>query len=145
MSIATYVAYKNFAEQVGLGTMNLNTDTLKIALHTGTYTPNTTTDITQSALGNEVANGNGYTTGGEDVQNVWTESPAGTGLLDGTDVIFTATGTISNIRYAVLYNSSIATNNLIAYWDHGTEVSMISGETFTITFNASGILTIASP
>lgn len=42
---------------------------LKLQLHTSTYTPNRNTHDYQDDLTNEVANGNGYTTGGKAVAN----------------------------------------------------------------------------
>jgi len=39
-------------------------DTIKVSLHTSSYTPSQTTHDYQSDLTNEVANGNGYATGG---------------------------------------------------------------------------------
>lgn len=131
--MATFNKYNDFAEQIGLETHQLNTDTLKVALFTTSHTPSAT-DTSYSSLTNEVANGNGYTTGGEDVQNVWSESPAGTGRMVGTNIVWTASGgSIANIRYAVLYNSTAAGTNLIGYWDYGAGgVTLAAGETLTL-------------
>ena len=43
---------------------NLASDTLKVTLHTATYTPNYDTDSHQSDLSNELSTGSGYTAGG---------------------------------------------------------------------------------
>jgi hypothetical protein len=96
-----------------------------------------------------VANGNGYLTGGSDVQNDYTES-GGTGTLTCVDTIWTATaGGFGPLRYAVMYNASIAydaalagASFLVAYWDYGSSITVNSGETFTVDFGAS-VLTIA--
>lgn len=45
-------------------------DTMKCTLHTVTYSPNMNTDAYQAALTNEVASGNGYTTGGNTLTSV---------------------------------------------------------------------------
>jgi hypothetical protein len=44
--------------------IDFDTDVIKCSLHTSTYTPNRDTHRYQSDLTNEVASGNGYTTGG---------------------------------------------------------------------------------
>lgn len=118
-------------------------DTLKIQLHTSTYTPDQDLHDYQNDLTNEVANGNGYTTGGITLQNVAFTYTSGTNTwkLDADDVSW-PTSTIT-ARYAVIIDTTpgtSATNPLIGYIDFGTDVSS-SGGTFSITFDANGILT----
>lgn len=86
----------------------------------------------------EITAGNGYTAGGEDVQNVWTESPAGTGKMTASNIVWTASGgTIGPFRYAVMYNDTSASNNLIAWWDYGSSITLQIGETLTFSVGAS--------
>lgn len=141
--MATFNKYQDFVEQIGLEVHNLNTDTLKVALFNTTHTP-AATDTSYASLSNEVANGNGYVTGGEDSTNVWAEA-GGVAKLTGTDITWTAvTSTIDNIRYAVLYNSTAAGTNLIGYWDYGAAgVTLQVGESLTVDFDpTNGILQI---
>ena len=58
--------------------------------------------------------------------------------------MFTATGTVADFRYAVLFNdgTTAKTDPLIGYWDYGSTVSMVTDDTFTVDFGAN-ILTIA--
>jgi hypothetical protein len=35
----------------------------------------------------------------------------------------------------VLYNDTAASDNLIAWWDYGSAVTLNDGETFTVKFN----------
>lgn len=141
--MATYVKYQNFVEDLGKGVHQLHAagHTLKIAL-TNTA-PNVSTHTVLADI-TEISAGNGYTAGGTDAQNDYTET-SGTGTLTGTDVVFTASGgTIGPFRYAVLYNDTPTspTDPLIAYWDYGSNVTLNDTETFTVDFGAS-ILTIA--
>ena len=50
--------------------IDFNSDTLKMQLHTSSYTPNLLTHDYQDDLTNEVASGNGYTTGGATLSSV---------------------------------------------------------------------------
>lgn len=132
--MATFNKYTDFVTQLGLEQHNLNTDTIKVALFTPSYTPSAShTDY--SALTGEVANGNGYTTGGEDANMAWSG-----GTATGTDIVWTATGTVSNIKHAVLYNST--SGKLIGYWTSASTVNLATGETFTCDFGAN-IFTIS--
>ena len=48
---------------------------------------------------------------------------------------------VPQFRYAVIYNSTAASGNLIAWYDYGAEINMNSGDTFGITFDAvNGLL-----
>ena len=57
--------------------------------------------------------------------------------------MLTASGTVATFRYVVLYNDTATNDELIGYYDYGSNVDLLNGETFTITFDASGILTLA--
>lgn len=117
-------------------------DTIKVSLHTSSYTPSQTTHDYQNDLTNEVANGNGYTTGGATLTS---KTEAFTGQVkkfDADDVTWAAS-TIT-ARYAVIYDATpgtSATNPLIAYVDFGADV-VSSGGAFTITWDANGIFTV---
>jgi hypothetical protein len=85
----------------------------------------------------EITAGNGYTAGGEDTQNDGTRATA-TFTLTGTKVVWTASGgSIGPFRYVVLYNDTPTSpaDPLIAWWDHGSGVTLNDGETFTVKFN----------
>lgn len=50
--------------------VDINSDNIVITLHTSSYTPNRSTHDYVNDLSNEVANGNGYTTGGKSLASV---------------------------------------------------------------------------
>lgn len=80
----------------------------------------------------EVANGNGYTTGGIAVTSgSFTYSVvAGTGqVVMAGPFTWTATGTIANVAGAYLTDSS---NNILAWWSRPA-LSILSGDTLTFT------------
>jgi len=50
-------------------------------------------------------------------------------------------GSVAQFRYAVLYNATPASGNLIGFWDFGAEVNLTSGNTFSETLDATnGVL-----
>ena len=130
------VKFQDFVEQLGLKGHNLNTDTFNIAL-TNTLPVNTQTVFDAVTNHAAPAAANGYTSGGHDITNVWSEA-AGTATLTGTDVTITATaGGIGPFRYIVLYNLTSATDLLCMYYDHGSAITLNDGESyvFDITTN----------
>ena len=120
-------------------------DTLKVSLHSVAPV------ATNSVFGDltEIAAGSGYTAGGTAVANAAATRSTGTVTLVGDQVVFTATGAMDPFRYYALYDDTPASpaDPLIAWWDHGSTVSLQNGDTFTVKFNntASGgtILTIS--
>jgi hypothetical protein len=135
VSITIVNAFK--LKQFNGNALDLDTDTLKVALFTSSATIDATIAL-YSALTNEIANGNGYTTGGVTITN-----PAFTGtttvLFDTDDFAWTFTAS-KTMRYAVIYGSS--SSKIIGYIDFGTDQTSSSG--FTIVLNASGLLSITS-
>lgn len=143
--MAAAVKFQDFVEQLGLAKHQLNTDTQKIVL---TNTAPNATDTTLSAI-TQISSGNGYTTGGEDIQNTWAES-GGTGTLTGTKVTWTAgPSSMAAFRYVVLYNDTQTSpaDPLMLYWDYGSSLTLAAGETFDWRPNNSTttgtVLTIA--
>jgi len=78
---------------------------------------------------------NGYAAA--DAQNDYTEA-AGTGTLTCQDITWTAVvGSFGPFRYVVLYNEDVAGDPLIAWWDYGSSITVLVGETFKVDFGAS--------
>jgi hypothetical protein len=136
--MATYNKFQDFVEKLGLGTHNLNTNTLKV------YLSNEAPIATDTVKANiaDISAEHGYPAGGSDITNVWSET-AGTGTLAGTDVVFTASGgSFGPFRYAVIYNDDAANDELVCWWDYGSSISVNDTETLTVDF-AAAIFTIA--
>ena len=121
---------------------DLGADTLKVAL-----TNAAPTVASDAGLGDitEISAGNGYTAGGSTATQSSSAQTSGTYKLVCGDVVFTASGgTIGPFQYAVLYNDTAASNQLISYWDYGSSITLADTETFTVDFSASnGVLTLA--
>ncbi len=143
--MAAYVKYDVFVENVMNKVMDLlgttpgtDCDSLKIMLS------NTAGDVvvtlqTRSQV-TEIANGNGYTTGGLPLTlglNSGARS-GGTFTLTGTKQVWTsASAGMAQFRYVILYDDtpSSPTDPLIASWDYGSPLTLAVGETFTVKFN----------
>ena len=124
----------------------------RVALVSSAWTPNNATDELWSvASGSEIANGQGYTTGGLLPPSAALTQSSGTVKFTSSPVVWTASGTgIPAWRRAVLYylgtlNSKV--NPLVAHFLGDSTPADVplttSGNTLTITMNASGIITIA--
>jgi len=130
MATDTFNFVNDFSEKIADGTHDLDTHTFKVAL------TNTAPDAADAVIADitQIANGNGYTTGGTALTSVtWTES-SGTATFASDDVVFTASGgAIATFRYAVLYNDTATGDPLIGWLDYGEGLDLAEGETLTIS------------
>jgi hypothetical protein len=134
--MAAFNKFDSFVEALAEKTHNLGADTLTIALtNTAPVAGNTVlaniTEISYTNLSSRV------------LTSVTSSQTGGTYTLDAADLVLTASGVVPTFRYVVLYNDSATSDELIGYYDYGSAVDLLNGETFTITFDASGILTLA--
>lgn len=138
--MATFNKFQSFVEAVAEKVHNLGSDTLKVAL-TNSAPVNTNTVLANIT---QISGTNGYTTGGTTATTSSSAQTSGTYKLVLADVVFTASGgTVGPFRYAVLYNDTATNDELIAWWDYGSAVTLNDTETFTVDFDASaGVLTI---
>lgn len=84
----------------------------------------------------EVANGNGYTTGGNAASTTSASQTGGTfKLVLASPSAWTASGAGFSFQYAVLTDSTTGTN--VAYWDYGSSQAVASGETVTVTLDGT--------
>lgn len=134
--MAAFQKFDSFVEALAEKTHNLGADTLTVALtNTAPGAANTVlaniTEISYANLSSRV------------LTSVTSSQTSGTYTLDAADLVLTASGTVPTFRYVVLYNDTATSDELIGYYDYGSAVDLLNGETFTITFDASGILTLA--
>ena len=95
----------------------------------------------------EVANGNGYTTGGIAVTVSSSSQTSGTYKLVLADATLTASGgSIGPFRYLTLVDTTPTSplKPLIGWWDYGSSITLADGESLTVDFSAAdGVLQIA--
>lgn len=135
--MASFNKFNSFTEALAEKVHNLGSDTLKIAL----------TNIAPVATNTVLANITeiSYTNLSSRTVTVTASSQtSGTYKLVANDLVLTASGTVPTFRYAVLYNDTATNDELIAWWDRGTSVDLISTDTFTVDFDpTNGVLQIA--
>jgi len=121
-----------------------DSDTIKVALLSSSYTPNQDTHDYYDDVSTYEVSGTGYTAGGQTLGSKTITYDAATNviILDAADTTWTSS-TIT-ARYAVVYDDSGATaaaKALIGYVDFSSDQSSTSGN-FTITWDATGIVRI---
>ena len=135
--MATFNKFNAFVEALAEKVHNLGSDQLAVALTAvaPSATNSVLADLTQISYANLSS------------RNIVTTSSAqtsGTYKLTLQDLTLTATGTVAAFRYVAIFNDTTASKNLIGWYDYGSNVTLNSGETFTIDFDSSnGALTIA--
>lgn len=144
--MAAFNKFNQFVQDVASGVHQMQTGTthvFKVAL------TNTAPVATNTVLANitEITAGTGYTAGGISGGTVTGSQTTGTFKFTlGTDPVWTATGSMGPLRYAVLYNDTPTSplKPLIGWWDYGSSVTLATGETFTVDLDqTNGVLTIA--
>lgn len=137
MAAGTFTLYDGVAAYIGDGTIDLNTDTFNITLHTSTYTPSAAHDD-YADLTNELATANGYTNGGATLASVTYAQTSGVAKWDSDDQVWTASGGSIAARYAVVRDTTA--DKLIGYLlldSTPADVTATDGNTLTVGPNAS--------
>lgn len=136
--------YGNSIKQAFNKEWDWDTDTIKVALVSSSYTPNQDThDYWDDVVANEVT-GTGYTAGGATLASKTNtyDSATNTTVLDAADPVWSSSTLTA--RYAVIYSDAGASNSLkalLGYIDFGSDQSSTNGN-FTVTFDATGVVRI---
>jgi len=136
--------YGNFIAKAFNKEVDWNSDTIKIALLSNSYTPDQDAHDYFDDVASFEVTGTGYTAGGNTLANATNSYNSATNviILDADDVTWSSS-TIT-ARYAVVYNASPSTNAtrpLIGYVDFGSDQSSSNGN-FTITWDSTGIVRV---
>jgi hypothetical protein len=135
------VIYNRFLANLQNKVVDLEADTIKCALVTSSYTPDKVHNTWSDVSTYEVS-GTGYTANGQDLANKSvTEDDSNDLAYFDSDNPSWASSTIT-ARGAVLYDDTLAGDDLIGYWDF-TEDKSSSNGTFTVTVDANGWLKLA--
>ncbi len=143
------LAKLNIANATGL--LQATATNYRIAIVTSSYTPAPTThEVWADVSANEIAAGNGYSAGGGTLTSVVLNQTAGVVKWTSAAFVWTASGSgIPAHRYYVVYylgTLNAKVNPLVAYCLADSTLADVplttSGNTLTVTPNASGVLTI---
>lgn len=137
--MASFNKFNSFVEAVAEKVHNLGSDQLVVALTNAANAPVATntqlSNLTQISYTNLSS---------RNVTTASSSQTSGTYKLTCNDLVLTASGTVAAFRYVVLYNDTATNDELIGWWDYGSDLTLLSGETFTIDFDGTnGVLTIA--
>lgn len=136
----TISLYNHTAKRFGSGE-NAVGDTYKVKLLTAATFDATHTTLAATG-GTEVANANGYTTGGATLSGVAvTTITTNDAKFDADDVTWSASGGSITASYGILYDDSDTDDPPVAFIDFGGSETASSGTDFLIVWNASGIFT----
>jgi len=135
--MAVFNKFDSFVEAVAEKVHNLGSDQLTIAL----------TNTAPVAGNSLLANITEITYTNLSTRNLTTSASSQTsGLykLVVSDITLTSTGgSTGPFRYVVVYNSTAAGGPLVGYFDYGSSITLLSGESLTVDFDQSnGLLTI---
>lgn len=136
----TISLYNHTAKRFAEGT-NASGDTYKVKLLTAaTFSASHTT--LAATGGTETTNGNGYTTGGQALQNVSvTTVTTNDAKFDADDLTWSASGGPITAAYGIIYNDTDTDDPPVAFIDFDGSQSAGDGTDFKIVWNASGIVT----
>ena len=144
MAAGKWKLYDTAKEKIGQGIIDLDGHTFKVALFTSTSNCDTLTHDELADLTNQVANGFGYTTGGQNLTGVtWTNS-SGTITFDCVDPSWTASGGAITCRFAVIYDDTVAGDPLLCVCRLDTSnVTATDTQELNIIISASGVFTLS--
>jgi hypothetical protein len=126
----------NFIEALGKAQIDFSSHTFKAALMQNTFTPDAATHAEYSDVsGSELANGNGYATGGSTLTSVSFTNTTGTCTFDADNIQWTSA--TFTTRYVVLYDDTATNKDIICIYDMGSDKSPSDG---TLTVAISTVL-----
>jgi hypothetical protein len=137
--MATYTKFQPFVEAICEKKINLAGTSLTVALCNAANPPvvgnGTLSQLTQIA----------YTNLSSRVLTVDSHAQSGgTFKLVLADLVLTASGSVAPFRYVVIYDDLATNDDLIAFWDRGSEVTLENGDTLTLDFDpTNGVLQLA--
>ena len=114
---ASFNKFNSFVANVANKKYNLGSDQLAVALTdvAPTASNNALTDLTQISYTNLSS---------RNITTISSTQSGGTYNLKLTNLILTATGTVQQFRYVVIYDSAATGYELIGWYDYGSEVNI---------------------
>lgn len=125
--MASFTKFNSFVEAMAEKVHNLGSDQLVVALTNSAPAATNTqlSDITEITYTNLSS---------RNITTSASSQTSGTYSLVLTDLTLTASGSVGPFRYVVIYNDTATNDELIAYYDYGSSVTLASSETFDIDF-----------
>ena len=135
--MATFTKVYSFVEALAEKVHNLGSDTLTVALVAAANAP--TQSNTQLSQLTQIS----YTNCSSRALSITSSSQTtGTYKLIIADLVLTASGgSVGPFRYVVIYNDTATNDELIGYYDYGSDLTLADGESLTLDFSpTNGLL-----
>jgi hypothetical protein len=134
--MASYTKIQDYTEQLNKAVHNWSSHTFKLTL------TNSAPVVTNTVFADltEIAAGNGYTAAGATLDTVTLSEASGTAKVTIADEVITASGgSIGAFRYATIYNDTPTSpaDPLVCFFDYGSSITLASGESLTVDFDAT--------
>lgn len=128
--MATYNKFNSFVEALAEGKHNFATDTLKVALSNATNAPSASDDVKLADI---------TTIASPAVDSVTltvssSSQTSGTYKLVVDDKTMTASADVGPFQYVIIYNDDATNDELIAWYDYGSEITLHANDTFKLDF-----------
>lgn len=137
--MATFNKFNSFVEALAEGIHNLGSDQIKVALCASANAP-----VASKAVLADLSQISYTNLSSRNITTVSSAQSGGTYKLILQDLTLTAAGgAVATFRYIVLYNDTAANDELIGFYDYGSDLTLADGESLTIDFDGSnGVLTL---
>ena len=138
--MATYTKFNSFVEALAEKAHNLGSDTLEVCLTAAANAPVATNTVLANLTPISYTNCSART-----ITTSSSAQSSGTYKLVLADLTLTASGgTVGPFRYVTIFNQTASNDELICFYDYGSEITLQAGETFTIDFDGTnGLLQLA--
>jgi hypothetical protein len=152
MSRGDFVVFNELTVSLAEKKINLETDTIKLALITNGVTPTANDTDPQWGAGsgvdydgNEVGTGGGYVAGGQECANPAVTRSGDTTTFDADDPAGLAQNSsgFENAYWGILYSDTATNKDAIGFLDLGGPVSEVEGP-IAISWNGDGICVITA-
>jgi len=128
--MATYNKFQCFVEDICEKKHNLGSDTLKVALSSATNAPSASLDKKLADITTIASPAVDNTT----LSVTSSSQTNGTYTLVLEDKLLTATGDVGPFQYVIIYNDDATNDELIAWYDYGSEITLHANDTFKLDF-----------
>jgi len=137
--MAAFNKFNSFSEAICEKVHNLGSDVLTVALTTNANAPvagnSQLSNLTQISYTNLSSRA---------ITTTSSSQSSGTYKLILTDLVLTASGAVATFRWVTIYNDTATNDELVCYFDHGSDVTLANGETYTLDFDGTnGLFTLA--
>lgn len=138
--MASFNKFNCFVEDLAEKKHNLGSDQLVVALCAAANAPVATNTVLANLTQISYTN-----CSSRNITTSTSSQTSGTYRLVLTDLTLTASGgAIAAFRYVVIYNDTASNDELIGWYDYGSDLTVASGESLLIDFDGSnGLLSLA--